>query len=102
MTDLESPQRPRLTPMLRRDVASSFVDNLFEWGEQPTDADVERAVRAYIGYHTRNQHVNNPSDDDPEWWAVEAFMRADERDEATLAWRLIVKTCELATPERDE
>lgn len=66
--------------------------------QNPTDADIEKVARVWISYQVRSEGRELP-DDDPEWWAVEAVIDANEDSRVEVLWRLILKLCELADPD---
>jgi hypothetical protein len=97
------------------------------WDEKPnpTDDDIDAVARAWINYQERHEDpIDAPGDvafelvvtrrtpaeweaidaeteADPEWWAVEAVMDANEDSRVEVLWRMILKLCELADPDPD-
>jgi hypothetical protein len=97
----------------------------WEQHPHPTDADIDAVARAWISYQRRTAREGSGAEDaggelviqvgisvpigsaflleddgpdDPDWWAAEAVMEADEESLREVQWRLIVAICELAEP----
>jgi hypothetical protein len=87
-------------PAERADTADMDPDDLDYWGDHPNPADdeIRDLCEAWLTYE-RDDHNGGVDEEDPNWWAVDAVLDAQNEPEPDLLWSLILRLCELAEPD---